>query len=164
MLLRVGLALLVLAIVVVATGTPREAPQVSPSQAADAALQWVGAGSAEPPRESGGDWEVDVVRPNGSLVEVTIGDRLELQGLDEELRAGRRPAHDELTGPARAQAIRAALAATGPGRVLGVERESGREAEVIEVDLRRRDGSRVEVGLDSALNVVEIEPQHPGDE
>ncbi|MGH2745694.1 MAG: hypothetical protein ACRDLY_19170 [Thermoleophilaceae bacterium] len=36
-------------------------------------------------RRDGDGWEVDVVRPDGSLVEVTIGDQLELKALDEEL-------------------------------------------------------------------------------
>jgi hypothetical protein len=95
---------------------------------------------------------------------VTIGDHLELQGLDEELAPGRRPAHDELTGPIRERAIRSALAVTGPGQVLSVEREPSREVEVIEVDIRRTDGAGVEVGLDSMLRIVEVESQHPGDE
>jgi hypothetical protein len=162
---RMGLALLFLGSVLLVSAALRNgAPPVSASQAADAAFHWVGVGAAETPRRAGEAWEVDVVRPDGSLVEVTIGDRLELEGLDEELGAERRPAHDELTGPAREKAIRAALAATGTARVLSVERDSTREAEVTEVNVRRADGTGVEVGLDTRLRVVEVESQDPGDE
>jgi len=68
------------------------------------------------PRRDDDEWEVDVIRPNGSLVEVTIGDQLELRGLDEELGPGRSRAADELTGRAHKLAVRAAVEAAGPGR------------------------------------------------
>jgi hypothetical protein len=165
MVVRMSLGLLVVALIVLAARALRggDAP-VNASAAEAAALGWVGVGVAESPRRDSGEWEVDVVRPDGSLVEVTIGDQLELQGLDEELGPGRRPAHDEVRGPVRERAIRAAFAATGPGRVLSVERDSTRELEVTEVNIRHADGVDVEVGLDSTLRVVEVESQHPGDE
>jgi hypothetical protein len=125
-----------------------------------AALHWVGTGEAESPRRDGDEWEVDVERPNGSLVEVTIGDELELRGLDEELGAHGRRAVDELTGTAREWATRTASAAAGRGRALSAERES---ADVVEVNLRRPSGTVVEVELESG-RVVEIEPEHPDDE
>jgi hypothetical protein len=165
MIVRLGLVLLAVVLVLVAAATLRDrTPSVSASQAADAAFRWVGVGAVETPRHDGEAWEVDVARPDGSLVEVTIGDRLELRGLDEELGPDRRPAHDELTGRVRERAIRAAMAVTGPGRVLGVERDSGREGEVTEVDIRRPDGAAVEVGLDSRRRVIEVEPQDRDDE
>jgi hypothetical protein len=165
MLVRMSLALLVVALVVVTAGSLRDGDAaVSALEAEATASRWVGVGVAESPRREGEEWEVDVVRPDGSLVEVTIGDQLELQALDEELGPGRRPAHDEVTGPVRERAVRAALAATGPGRVLSVERDSSRELEVTEVNVRHADGVDVEVGLDSGLRVVEVESQDPGDE
>jgi len=165
MFVRMSLALFVAALIVLAAGTLRNghAP-VNASEAEAAAFHWVGVGVAESPRRDGGEWEVDVVRPDGSLVEVTIDDQLALQGLDEELGPGGRPAHDELRGPVRKRAIRAALAATGPGRVLSVERESNGELEVTEVNIRHPDRGDVEVGLDARLRVVEVESQDPGDE
>jgi hypothetical protein len=165
MLVRMSLALLVVALVVLAASSLRDGD--APGSALEAkatAFRWVGVGVAESPRREGEEWEVDVVRPNGSLVEVTIGDRLELQELDEELGPGRRPAHDEVTGPVRERAIRAVLAATGPGRMLSVERDSSRELEVIEVNIRHADRVDIEVGLDSGLRVVEVESQDPSDE
>jgi hypothetical protein len=135
-------------------------PELTPAAAAELATGWVGAGTAQPPRRDGGEWEVDVTRPDGSLVEVTVGQRGELLGLDEEgAPVGRAP--DELTGRVRTLAVRAAVAAAGPGRVLSAERELGGG---IEVSIRRRDGSQIEVGLDRRLRAVEIEREDPGDE
>lgn len=165
MLVRLALALLVSALVVLVAGTLRNGDvPVSAWQAEAVAFRWVGVGVPESPRRAGEGWEVDVVRPDGSLVEVTIGDQLELQALDEELGPGRRPGHDEATGPVRERAISAALAATGPARVLSVERDSGRELEVTEVNLRHPDGVGIEVGLDFRLRVVEVESQDLDDE
>jgi len=102
-----------------------------------------------------------VIRPNGSLVEVTIGDQLELRELDEEFGRGGSRAADEVSGRARKLTARAALEVVGEGRVLSVERDSGDE---VEVNIRRPAGDVVEVGLDGALRIVELEPEHPGDE
>jgi len=125
------------------------------------ALRWVGAGTADAARRDGDEWEVDVRRPDGSVVEVTIGEELELRGFDEELGAGHTLAPDELRGDVRDRAIRAAFAEVGPGRVQSVERDSSRE---IEVSVRRPDGKTVEVELDGSYRVVEVEPEAPDDE
>jgi hypothetical protein len=137
------------------------APELGASDAAREAARWVGTGFIQAPRGDGDEWEVDVARPDGSLVEVTVGTRGELLGFDEERGPGGGPAPDELRGLARVHAVRAALAATGPGRVLGAERERGGH---IEVRLRRADGAYVEVGLDRRLRIREIEAEDPGDE
>jgi hypothetical protein len=139
---------------------PRE-PQLGAAEAAAVAVGWVGAGSHQPPRRDGDEWEVDVVRSNGSLVEVTVGKERELLGFDEERGPGGGPAPDELRGPRRARAVRAALAAAGPGRVLDVEREFEGD---IEVGVRRPDGTQVEVGLDDRLRILEVEREDPADE
>ncbi|HZC13557.1 MAG TPA: hypothetical protein VE270_06005 [Thermoleophilaceae bacterium] len=136
-------------------------PELDRADAASVATGWVGAGAPQTPRRDGDEWEVDVVRPNGSLVEVTVGGRGELLGFDEERGPGGSRAPDELTGPSRARAARAALAATGPGRVLSAEWEQGGG---IEVAVRRADGTQVEVGLDQRLRVREIEREDPADE
>ena len=165
MLVRMSLALLALVLIVLAASSLRDGhPRVAASEAETAAFRWVGVGVAEKPRRRDDRWEVDVVRPDGSLVEVTLGEQLQLQELDEELGPGGRPAHDDVSGPLRRRAIRAALAATRPGRVLSVERDRGGEREVYEVDIRRAGGTGVEVGLDAKLRVVEIEAQDLGDE
>jgi hypothetical protein len=139
---------------------PRE-PELGARDAAAVAVGWVGAGEPQAPRRDGGEWEVDVARPNGSLVEVTLGKRGELLGFDEERGAGGGPAPDELTGRARARAVRAALAATAAGRVLSAEWEQGGG---IEVAVRRANRTQVEVGLDRRLRVREIEREDPADE
>jgi hypothetical protein len=162
MLIRVCALIFVaalVALVAIALGTYDEGEAVSAEQAQAAGSRWVGVGAPEAPRRDGNEWEVDVKRPNGSLVEVTIGDRLELRGLDEELGPGGVPASDELAGRARGRAIEVALIAVGFGRVFSVERES---SDSVEVNVRRPNG-RLEVQLDSG-QVVEVEAEDPGDE
>jgi hypothetical protein len=125
-----------------------------------AALSWVPAGEAEPPRREGDNWEVDVRRPDGSLVQVTMGDRLQLLDFDEEFGPAGTPAFDELKGSARARAIEAAFWHVGPGRVVGVERDPTGE---VEVGIRMG-GDQIEVRLDERYRVIEVHPEDPGDE
>jgi hypothetical protein len=132
----------------------------SAGEAKTAALSWVGAGEAQAPRRDGDAWEVDIVRPDGSLVQVTLGDRLELRGFDEEFGPGHTPGPDELRGAARARAIKAAFGHVGPGRVLGVERESSRE---VDVDMRLGT-DRIEVQLNPRFRAIGVKPEDPGDE
>jgi hypothetical protein len=154
------LFLAVTAVVMVVVGVDRRT-EIGPDEAEAAALDWVGVGFAQEPRRDGDEWEVDVIRPNGSMVEVTIGDGLEARGFDEERGAAGLPADDEIHGPLRAAAIDAALSATGTGEALSVERERPGE---IEVSLVTRDDLRVEVELDASLQVTEVEVEDPGDE
>jgi hypothetical protein len=132
----------------------------SAAQAKAAALSWVGVGEAQAPRRDGDAWEVDVERPDGSLVQVTLGDNLKLRGFDEEFGPAATPARDELTGPARARAIKAAFWRVGRGRVVGVERETSRE---IDVDIRMGK-DRIEVQLNPRFRVIEVKPEDPRDE
>ncbi len=130
------------------------------ADARTAALSWVGVGEAQAPRREGDNWEVDVRRPDGSLVQVTIDDELHLRDFDEEFGPAGTPAPDELRGRDRARAIEAAYRHIGPARVVGVERDPSRE---IEVGVRMgRD--QVEVRLDPRFRVVEVIPEDPGDE
>jgi hypothetical protein len=161
MLVRMSLSFLVGVIVALAVIALGSDDGFGDTEAEAAALRWVGTGESEGVRRDGGQWEVDVLRPDGSLVEVTLGSQLELRGFDEERGPRRTLAPDELRGAERDRAIRAALAKTGPGRVLGAERDSSRE---IEVSVRRAGGDFVEVELDASLRVVEIEPEDPSDE
>jgi hypothetical protein len=133
----------------------------SPVEAEAAALRWVGGGVTQEPRRDGDRWEIDVVRPNGSMVQVSLGENLELRGLDEEFGPAGTLAHDEVTGARRTRAVEAAFDEVGPGQVVGVERDSNRE---IEVGIRLRGGRQVEVELDGRLRVVEVETEDPGDE
>ena len=163
LLLRVSMCLcLVILVAFVAAGLglfEGSESNADAPQAQAAGLRWVGLGTADTPRRDGDEWEVDVTRPNGSLVEVTIGDDLELRGFDEELGPHSRRARDELSGAARKRAIAAARAAVGHGRAFSVEREAG---DSIEVNLRRGHGA-VEVQLDSG-QVVEVSPESLDDE
>jgi hypothetical protein len=125
------------------------------------ALGWVGTGVAQEPRRDGETWEVDIVRDDGSMVQVRLGPKLELRDFDEELGPAGVPAHDELKGMARARAIRAAFKEVGPGRVVSVERDSARE---IEAGIRRPDGTQVEVELNHRFEVLETAQEDPRDE
>ena len=118
-----------------------------------AALSWVRVGEAEAPRREGDDWEVDVRRPDGSLVQVTIDEELQLRNFDEEFGPAGTPAPDELRGAARARAIEAAFWHVGPARVVGVERDPGG---VVEVGLRMGQ-DQIEVRLDRRYKVIEVQ-------
>jgi hypothetical protein len=133
---------------------------VSAKDAEIAALSWVRAGKAQPPRREGDNWEVDVRRPDGSLVQVTMGDDLQLRDFDEEFGPAGAPAPDELAGAARARATAAAFWHVGPGRVVGVERDRSGE---IEVGIRLG-GDQIEVRLDERYRVIEVHPEDRGDE
>jgi hypothetical protein len=133
----------------------------SPVDAEVAALEWVGAGVSQVPRRDGGNWEVDVIRPDGSMVQVSLSENLELLGLDEESGPAGTLAADEARGALRARAVRAAFAEVGTGEVVGVELESGRR---VEVGVLLRGGRQVEVELDGRMRVTEVEKEDPRDE
>jgi hypothetical protein len=132
-----------------------------PLDAETVAVELVGDGIAQDSRREDDRWEVDVVRPDGSMVQVSLGDDLRLRGFDEELGPAGTLADDELRGHARVRAVRAAFAETGIGKVVSVERDAGGEFEV-----RVRTGNRVtiEVELDEDFRVVETEHESLGDE
>lgn len=133
-----------------------------PLKAELAALEWVGGeGVSQVPRRDGDNWEVDVIRPDGSMVQVSLGKDLELLGLDEEHGPAGTFAADEATGKLRERAVRAAFAEVGAGEVVGVELESGQR---LEVGVLLRGGRQVEVELDSRLRVTEVEKEDPRDE
>lgn len=139
-----------------------EQDRLADAEAAEAAaLRWVGSGVAQEPRRDGDDWEIDVVRPNGSMVQVSLGPSLELRDFDEEFGPAGAPARDELRGDPRARAVRAAFAETGPGHVVSVERDSRRE---IEVSIRLAADRQVQVELDHTFRVVDVTREKPSDE
>jgi hypothetical protein len=132
----------------------------NPLDAEVAALDAVPDGVSQGPRRDGDNWEVDVVRPDGSMVQVSLSNNLDLLGLDEEYGPAGTLAPDEARGAARVRAVRAAFAEVGAGEVVGVERESGGR---YEVGVLLRDG-QVEVELDRNLRVTEVEGEDPRDE
>jgi hypothetical protein len=132
-----------------------------PLDAEAVAVELVGNGIATDSRREDDRWEVDVVRPDGSMVQVSLGEDLKLRSLDEELGPAGTLADDELRGPARARAVRAAFTETGIGKVVSVERDAGHGIEV-----RVRTGTRrqIEVELDRNLRVIEVDDESLGDE
>jgi hypothetical protein len=131
-----------------------------PLRAEVAALDAVPDGVSQVPRREGDRWEVDVVRPDGSMVQVSLNKNLDLLGLDEEYGPAGTLAPDEARGPDRVRAVRVAFAEVGAGEVIGVERESGGR---YEVGVLLRDG-QVEVELDRRFRVTEVEGEDPRDE
>jgi uncharacterized membrane protein YkoI len=70
---------------------------------------------------------------------------------------------EQLTGPDAQKAKSAAIAAVGGGTVTEVERDDGNAGTgVLEVEVKRDDGSQVEVHLDGDLNVVGQEADEDG--
>jgi hypothetical protein len=132
----------------------------NPVDAEVAALDAVPDGVSQVPRRDGDNWEVDVVRPDGSMVQVSLSKNLDVLGLDEEYGPAGTLAADEARGANRVRAVRAAFEEVGPGEVIGVERESGGR---FEVGVLRR-GGQVEVELDRDFRVTEVEGEAPGDE
>jgi hypothetical protein len=132
----------------------------NPLDAEVAALDAVPDGVSQVPRRDGDRWEIDVVRPDGSMVQVSLNKNLDLLGLDEEYGPAGTLAPDEARGFARLRAVRAAFAEVGAGEVVGVERESGGRYEV-GVLLRK---GQVEVELDRNFRVTEVEGEDPRDE
>ena len=59
-----------------------------------------------------------------------------------------------MTGPAAERAAEAALEAVGGGSALGVERQDDDGAGIYEVEVRRDDGSEVEIHLDAQFQQV----------
>jgi hypothetical protein len=132
----------------------------NPVDAEVAALDAVPDGVSQVPRRDGDNWEVDVVRPDGSMVQVSLSKNLDVLGLDEEYGPAGTLAADEARGANRVRAVRAAFKEVGPGEVIGVERESGGR---FEVGVLQR-GGQVEVELDRDFRVTEVEGETPGDE
>jgi hypothetical protein len=133
----------------------------SPLDAEAAALELVRNGVAQESRRDGDRWEVDVIRADGSMVQVNLGDDLELLDLDEEMGPGGTLADDELRGATRLRAVEAAFEKTGPGQVVSVERDSRRR---IKVRVLKQDGTHVGVVLDGSLRPVGVDDEDPRDE
>jgi hypothetical protein len=131
-----------------------------PLDAEATALELVGRGVAQDPRREEDRWEVEVVRPDGSMVEVTLSNDLELRGFDEELGPAGTLAPDELRGADRVRAMRAAFGETGPGEVVSVERD----AHGIEVRIQTGARRQQEVELDEGFRVVEVDDEALSDE
>jgi hypothetical protein len=135
--------------------------QVAQLDAEDAALESVVDGTVQESRRDGGRWEVDVVRPDGSVVQVNLADDLELRSLDEEQGPAGTFASDELRGQRRARAVAEAFDETGPGEVVSVERDRDGD---FDVRVRTWKGGLVQVELDRSFRILEVMREDLGDE
>jgi hypothetical protein len=135
--------------------------QTAQLDAEDAALEAVVDGTVQESRRDGGRWEVDVVRPDGSIVQVNLADDLELRSLDEEQGPAGTFASDELRGRLRARAVAEAFVETGPGEVVSVERDRNGD---FDVRVRTWTDKLVQVELDRRFRVLEVKREDLGDE
>jgi hypothetical protein len=131
-----------------------------PLDAETTALELVGGGLAQDPRREDDRWEVDIVRPDGSMVEVSLGDDLRLRELDEERGPAGTLASDELRGADRFRAMRAAFKEVGPGEVVSVEHDT----QGIEVRIQTGARRQQEVELDRNFRVIEVDDEALTDE
>jgi hypothetical protein len=69
---------------------------------------------------------------------------------------------EQVTGPDAQKAKSAAIAAVGGGTLTEVERDDGNGSGVYEVEVKRDDGSQVEVHLDGDYKVVGQEADEDG--
>jgi uncharacterized membrane protein YkoI len=69
---------------------------------------------------------------------------------------------EQLTGPEADKAKSAAIAAVGGGTLTEVERDDGDGTGAFEVEVKRDDGSQLEVHLDGDYNVVGQEADEDG--
>ena len=135
--------------------------QTTQLDAEDAALESVGDGAVLESRRDGARWEVDVVRPDGSIVQVNLGGDFELRSLDEEVGPAGTFAPDELRGSRRSGAVAAAFLETGAGEVVSVERDRDGD---LDVRIRTPTDGLVQVELDRRLRILDVQREDPGDE
>jgi uncharacterized membrane protein YkoI len=158
-----------------ATGVIADDEKVTGPQAdraVDAALASTGGGianSVERDGEDGAFWEVEVTRPDGATVDVRLDENLDvvvIEGDHEEPDADDLAENDgdveddgdegdHITGPQADRIAAAALDATGGGTALSVDLD-GEDGATWEVEVRKPDGSTVDVRLDDNLRVVAI--------
>jgi hypothetical protein len=93
----------------------------------------------------------ETMRINGRVVVIAAAVVVALAAAGAGIAQAVSGGEESVMGPAADRAGKAALAAVGGGTVLEVEREDGDGAGVYEVEVRRADGSQVEVHLDAAF-------------
>ena len=137
--------------------TTQQTAQLDAEDAAESIVD----GTVHESRRDGGRWEVDVVRPDGSIVQVNLADDLELRSLDEEVGPAGTFAPDELRGRRRTGAVAAAFDETGAGEVVSVERDRNGD---LDVRVRTRTDGLVKVELDRRFRVLEVQREDRSDE
>ena len=90
-------------------------------------------------------WRTVVVVAAAAVLAVAAG-----AGIAQAVSGSEEP----LTGPTADQAAEAALEAAGGGTVIEVERQDDDGAGIYEVEVRREDGSEVEIHLDARFQRV----------
>lgn len=121
-------------------------------QAVAAALDYTGGGTVTETEvdDDGAAYEVEIRKPDGSQVEVQLDRNFAVTGsqVDDDPDGDDAP----LTGGAWERAVAAALEHAGGGTV--TETEMDDDGAVYEVEVRRPDGSEVEVQLDRSFTVT----------
>ena len=145
------------------------------------------ANSVDREREGGSAYEVEVTRTDGSTVDVRLDESFNVVATDGESEDSREEPDDDdrgeperesaddqgvddrgekegesgdagepVTGREAEQARAAAVRAAGGGTAGAAESDSGNGARY-EVEVTRKDGSKVDVDLDEAFNVVAVD-------
>ncbi len=96
------------------------------------------------------------------VIAVAVAMLVALGGAGIAYAANGTDSEEQLTGPDAEKAKSAAIAEVGGGTVTGVEREDDGSTGAFEVEVKREDGSQVEVHLDGELNVVGQEADEDG--
>jgi len=180
---RMNVAILVLGTIVFATwgaiaiaDKERRVSVSDVERASRAAVAAVGSGTAtsvDRDREGGSTWEVEVVKPDGSHVDVLLDGQFRVLNVGAERDATEPPkaqapagTHDAETPVPGADAERAsaaALKAVGGGTVNDVDRDLEGGA-TWEVEITKPDGSQVDVLLDAQFQVLSVgAEQEPGE-
>lgn len=139
---------------------------ITPEQAEEIAVDAVGEGEATwsgREDERGATWEVEVTRPDGSEVDVLLGEdgtivaQIPKLANDETTSGGGGGGTRGIVGDgdtlSQRQAEQAALAAVGEGRVTWSGREDDRGA-AWEIEITRPDGSEIDVLIAADGSVV----------
>lgn len=130
-------------------------------RASRAALAEAGGGEVVDSERDDGRFEVEVLRPDGTRVEVTLDDSFAV--VHSELDDHDDPDDDRpVTGEELERVTQAALAETGEGTVTDAEQEADG---TYEVEVRRADGTEVDLRLDEDLAVthVRVDDDHDDD-
>lgn len=136
-----------------AAGADAEVPGGDRDRVAAAAVQAAGGGTAaevETSDDQGAAYEVEVRKPDGTEVDVTLDKDLKAITQDAEAGSGERA----LTAAERTSAEAAAKGAVAGGAVLSVEAGDQGDTAVYEAEVRGADGMEWDVELDAAFKVL----------
>lgn len=144
------------------SGGDSDSPVAGPDRerAVDAATAEVAGGTVSDVELDDGRYEVEIRRDDGTEVDVILDQGFGVVATDEDVDGPDDEEEKLLTGETLDQATAAALEATGGGTVTDTEADDGG----YEVEVRREDGTEVDVQLDDRFTVTAQDVDGPEDE